>query len=131
MAHLLSSGILTASVQAVKGAFNVQILSHFLIPYLLLSLPEPILGKDARICNIARPGEINQIIDFDDFLSLKAIEKGTFSIFRNVMKFVFMMDLFTHVSGVNIIWFDIHRIAYLFELNRNLMYSFPTPTLRM
>jgi hypothetical protein len=89
---------LTGTIEGVKGAFNVQILSHFLVPYLLLSLPKPVLGKDAQICNIARPGEMNRTIDFDDFRSLKSIETGTFSTLQAVMKFAFMMDLFTHVS---------------------------------
>ena len=95
------SGILTGTVEGVKGAFNVQILSHFLIPYLLMSSFEPVLGKNAQICNIARPGEINRNIDFDDFRSLKAIETGTFHLLRDVMKFAFIMDLFTQVSGHN------------------------------
>jgi hypothetical protein len=119
------SGIFTGTVEGVKGAFNVQILSHFLIPYLLLSLPDPVLGNDAQICNIARPGEVNRNIDFDDFRSLKAVEAGTFSILRDAMKFVFIMDLFTHVSAYNGIW-----LTYLqYVQNRNSMYGFPAPTL--
>lgn len=93
------TGILAATFDAVKDAFNVQILSHFLIPYLLISLPEPALRNGAQICNIGRPGEKNQTIDFDDFRCLKAAEAGTFSIFRDFFKFTFIMDLFTHVSS--------------------------------
>jgi hypothetical protein len=40
---------------------------HFLIPYMLLTLPRPDLRKGAQICNIARPGEKNRTIDLDDF----------------------------------------------------------------
>ena len=93
-----STGILAATVDTVKGAFNIQILSHFLIPYLLMSLPEPVLRNGAQICNVTHPGAKKQNIDFDDFLCLKAVEAGTFSLLRDLGKFFFMMDLFTHVS---------------------------------
>ena len=83
---------------ALKNTFNAMILSHFLIPYLLVTFPEPVLREGAQICNIARPGLKNQAIDFDDFVCLKAVEAGTFRAFRDTGKYVFMMDLFTHVS---------------------------------
>lgn len=94
----VATGILAATVDAVKGAFNIQILSHFLIPYLLMSLPEPALRNGAQICNVAQPGGKRQNIDFDDFLCLKAVEAGTFSLLRDLGRFFFIMDLFTQVS---------------------------------
>ena len=94
----VSTGILAATVDAVKNSFRIQVLSHFLIPYLLMSLPEPILRNGAQICNIAQPGAKKQNIDFDDFLCIKSVEAGTFSLLRDLGKFFFIMDLFTHVS---------------------------------
>ena len=94
----VGTGILAATVDAVEHAFNIQVLSHFLLPYLLMSDPEPVLRNGAQICNIARPGAKKQNIDFDDFLCLKAVEAGTFSLLRDMEKFFFIMDLFTHVS---------------------------------
>lgn len=84
------------TVQAMTIGFNVQVLSHFLLPY-LLSGPKPVLRKDAQICNIVRPGEKDHDIDLDDFRSLKAIEAGTFRLFPAMMKFCFVVDLFTKV----------------------------------
>lgn len=93
-----STGILPLSAQSITSSFNTQILSHFLIPYLLLSSQKPILQKGAQICNIARPGEKNRNIDMDDFLCLKAFEAGTFRLLPAAMKFVFMLDLLTQAS---------------------------------
>jgi hypothetical protein len=88
------------TVRTITTFFKVQILSHFLIPYLLLSRPDPVLRKGAQICNIGRPGENNQDIDMDDFLCLKALESGKFNLWKDTMKFVFMVDLFTQ-AGVS------------------------------
>ena len=94
---------------ALNSTFNAMILSHFLIPYLLMTFPELVLREGARICNIARPRLKNQAIDFDDFVCLKAVEEGTFRSFRDAGKYVFMMDLFTHVS-----WSDGYSLAYTY-----------------
>ena len=99
----VSNGFLGLTAQSLTTFFNVQILSHFLIPYLLLSRPDPVLRKGAQICNIARPGEKNRNIDLDDFICLKALEAGTFSILKDAMRFVFMMDLFTEASRSHIL----------------------------
>jgi hypothetical protein len=87
------------TVQNAPSIFNVQILPHFLIPYLLLSLPAPVLRKGAQICNIGRPGDKNRNLNLDDMLCLKSIEAGTFSLFSDMMKWVVMMDLLTHVRS--------------------------------
>jgi hypothetical protein len=86
------------TAQSLTAYYNVQILSHFLIPYLLLSSSKPILGKGAQICNIARPGEKNRNIDLEDFRCLKAFEAGKFSPMGDTLKFVFQMDLYTQAS---------------------------------
>lgn len=99
----VSTGFLPLTAQSMTTSFNVQILSHFLIPYLLLTLPRPVLRQGAQICNIARPGEKNQTIDLDDFRCLKALEAGKFSILKDIKKFIFMMDLFTYVSRLDFI----------------------------
>lgn len=43
--------------ESMTVAFNVQMLSHFLIPYILLSHPQPILRDGAQVCTICRPDE--------------------------------------------------------------------------
>ncbi|KAL0954040.1 hypothetical protein HGRIS_005194 [Hohenbuehelia grisea] len=97
-----ASGMVSSpmTVEALTTGFNVQILSHFLIPYLLLSRPEPVLRKGAQICNIARPGEKGRTIDMDDFYYLKATEAGKFKLFPNVFSFVFMLDLLAHEFNI-------------------------------
>jgi hypothetical protein len=106
--------------------FNVQILSHFLIPYLLLSRPEPVLRTGAQICNIARPGEKNRHIDLDDFLCLKAVEAGTFRFLKDVTKFVFMVDLFTQVSRSDILPLRYlhHQIGIQYKVPRHSYHTF-------
>jgi hypothetical protein len=105
--------------QTATSVFNVQVLSHFLIPYLLLSRPEPVLRKGAQICNIASPGEKNRNIDVDDLLCLKALEAGTFSLFTDAVKFFFMMDLFTHVSRSEVL--PVY-VVYIIEQEFNIRF---------
>jgi len=95
-----SMNVLPVTVENMTKGFNVQILSHFLIPYLLLSGPEPALRKGAQICTIGRPGEKNRSIDLDDFRCLKAIEAGTFKIFPAAFSFAFMTDLSTQEFNI-------------------------------
>ena len=99
----VSASFLALMAQSMTTGFNIQILLHFLIPYLLLTLPQPVLWKGAQICNIGRPGEKNRTIDLNDFRCLKTFEAGKFSLLKDAMKFVFMMDLFTHASRLDII----------------------------
>ncbi|KAJ8481017.1 hypothetical protein ONZ45_g15451 [Pleurotus djamor] len=46
--------------------FNVQVMSHFLIPYLLATRNEPSLRKGAQICHIGRPGASIGSLDVDN-----------------------------------------------------------------
>ena len=82
----------------MTSGFNTQILSHFLVPYLLLSRPEPILRQGAQICHIGRPGEIGRTLDMDDIMGLKSVEGGSLSLIATAFRWVFTMDLFTEVS---------------------------------
>jgi NAD(P)-dependent dehydrogenase (short-subunit alcohol dehydrogenase family) len=120
----VSNGFLGLTAQSLTTFFNVQILSHFLIPYLLLSRPDPVLRKGAQICNIARPGEKNRNIDLDDFICLKALEAGTFSILKDAMRFVFMMDLFT--EEFNIKFPDTHTTHVYPGAVSTAMFEHPT-----
>ncbi len=88
------------TVETLTAGFNVQIISHFLIPYLLLTRTNPVLREGAQICNIGRPGEKNRTIDFEDFSGLKAAAAGTFSVMTHPFRWVFMIDVFTKVCLV-------------------------------
>ncbi|KAL0954055.1 hypothetical protein HGRIS_005207 [Hohenbuehelia grisea] len=92
-----ASGMVTVppTVKSMTMGFNVQILSHFVIPYLLINRPEPVLRNWAQVCNIARPGEKGRPIDLDDFRFLKSVEAGTFKLRSGLMTFPFILDLFT------------------------------------
>ena len=57
-------------------AFHAQVLSHFLVPYLLLERVEPVLRDGARIFNVARPWETGRAIDMDDIVGLQLMEGG-------------------------------------------------------
>ncbi|KAJ8473355.1 hypothetical protein ONZ45_g16330 [Pleurotus djamor] len=93
------SCFLPSTVEVIAPGFNVQVLSHFLIPYLLLERPNPVLRKGAQICNMGRPGEFNRTIDFDDFVGLKAAAAGQFGM-AHPFKWVFMMDVFTREFNI-------------------------------
>ncbi|KZP34341.1 NAD(P)-binding protein [Athelia psychrophila] len=89
-------GIWPPTRESATIAFNVQLLSHFLIPYLLLSRPQPVLRQGARISNIMRPGAQVQVLDLDDPMGLNLIEKGKLAYLKNIrLGIPFMADLFT------------------------------------
>ncbi|KAF4578240.1 hypothetical protein EYR36_000047 [Pleurotus pulmonarius] len=88
------------TVETLTAGFNVQILSHFLIPYLLLTRTNPVLREGAQICHLGRPGEQNRTIDFEDFSGLKAAAAGTFSMMTHPFRWVFMIDVFTKEFNV-------------------------------
>ncbi|KZP18623.1 hypothetical protein FIBSPDRAFT_590555 [Athelia psychrophila] len=93
-----STGLWPPTPESLTIAFNVQILSHFLIPYLLLSRPQPILRQGAQICNVGRPGEIGRAVNMDDFIGIKAIQGGNVAFVKKLLSWVFIMDLYTQAS---------------------------------
>ncbi|KAF7967318.1 hypothetical protein HWV62_34719 [Athelia sp. TMB] len=79
-------------------AFNVQILSHFLVPYLLLTGAEPVLRAGAQVSTIMRPGDKGKPLDpaDPDFVGIKRLEeKGTMAYLRDGAKHLLTVDLFT------------------------------------
>ena len=79
--------------------FHAQVLSHFLVPYLLLSRADPVLHEGARVFNVARPGEMGRAIDMDDIVGLKLMEGGARAFVAGLLKWAFIIDLFTEVSS--------------------------------
>ncbi|KAF7979927.1 hypothetical protein HWV62_40342 [Athelia sp. TMB] len=90
-----ATGIWPPSTESVTCAFHTQVLSHFLVPYLLLSRAEPVLRDGARVFNVARPGEIGRTIDMDDVMGLQLMEGRARAFVGGLLKWAFIIDLFT------------------------------------
>ncbi|KAF7980178.1 hypothetical protein HWV62_39657 [Athelia sp. TMB] len=83
---------------SVTAAFNVQILSHFLVPYLLLTRAEPVLRAGAQVSTIMRPGDKGKQLDpaDPDFIGVQRLaEKGTMAYLRHGASHTLTVDLFT------------------------------------